>query len=248
MPVRPTEYGSRGVIGIGVPQANPTVEQELGVLRPAGVSLVTARLVSDSPEPRGRLTDYFDDLADTLRRFDTLSLDAFGFACTGSTYIRGHAADRAKTSELEQRFGFPVITAAAAIEAALQALKVRRLVIVAPYPAWLGELGKAYWQARGFEIVAQGLARLPSADTRHIYETGSRHALAMLDSLGPVAADAILFSGTGMPTLRAVLTAGQQRGIPVLSSNLCLARALADLVKADMQPVMNSLAARIESL
>ena len=36
----------------------------------------------------------------------------------------------------------------------------------------------------------------------------------------------MLFSGTGMPTLRAIVRAGKELGLPAVSSNLCLTWAL----------------------
>ena len=226
MNIRPSEYGQRGVLGIGTPQANPTVEQDLWLLRPAQVSLVTARLVSTSSDPKTRLTEYLVELGTTLQRFDQLALDAFGFACTASSYILGHAAELVKLDQLRQQFSYPVVSAAAAIEAALKQAGAERIAFVAPYPAWLGELGRAYWQSRDFEVVSIGLAALPNTDTRNIYRLGSEAASEQLRGLDPDSVDAVVFSGTGMPSLRAVLRAREQQAVTALSSNLCLAWAL----------------------
>ena len=225
MSIRPSEYGSRGVLGIGTPQANPTVEQEIWLLRPNAVSLACARLVSRDDDPKTRLTEYIENLADTLQRFDQLTLDAFGFACTGSSYIIGHSAEHLHLDGLSQRFGYPVISAAAAIEAALREAGATRIAFVAPYPDWLGALGGKYWSSRGFEVASIGLAKLPGTDTRKIYELDSSAATAQLEALDETAVDTVVFSGTGMPSLRAILRA-RDAGISAVSSNLCLAWAL----------------------
>ena len=225
MSIRPSEYGSRGVLGIGTPQANPTVEQEMWLLRPDGVSLACARLVSRDDDPKTRLTEYIEKLADTLERFDQLSLDAFGFACTGSSYILGHSAEHLHLDGLSERFGYPVISAAAAIEAALREAGAQRIAFIAPYPEWLGALGKKYWTARGFEVASIGLAKLPGTDTRKIYELDSTAATAQLEALDGKSVDTVVFSGTGMPSLRAILRA-RDAGVSAVSSNLCLAWAL----------------------
>lgn len=230
MTVRPAEYGTRGVVGIGVPQANPTVEQEMWALRPDGVSLVTVRLCSQAPDTRGRLDEYLRQLGDSLRQFDELGLDVFGFACTGSTYLLGHEAERRHVAALEDAAGYPIITAAAAIEEALVDLGAHRIAIIAPYPDWLGEIGAAYWESRGFDVVAHARATLAAPDTRNIYQLTSNDALNVLDGMalattGPARVDAVLFSGTGMPSLRAV-SAAADRGLRAISSNLCLASSL----------------------
>jgi len=230
MAVRPAEYGRRGVLGIGVPQANPTVEQEIGLLRPAGVSMVTARLVSTAPDTRTRLSDYLQNLGTTLGDFNALALNAFGFACTGSSYLYGHEAERELIRRLEGATGYPIVTAADAIERALLHLGARRIAIIAPYPEWLGELGVSYWESRGFTVAAHARVTLPGTDTRQIYQLTSDDALDALRKLAVVGVDAVLLSGTGMPTLRAVDQASKELGLLAVSSHLCLAWTLQQIL------------------
>lgn len=250
MSIRPTEYAAKGLLGIGTPQANPTVEAEMLALRPAGVGLVTARLVCLDNDPKRRLLSYIDDLAQTLERYDSLQLDAFGFACTGSTYLYGYAEEHDLVTRLQDRFGYPVVTAAAAIESRLKALSAESIAIVAPYPEWLLNPGVEYWTARGFRVSAVGHARLPSTDLHQIYELGSHQALDVLRTLNLDAVDAVLFSGTGMPSLRAIHAAQEETGLPTVSSNLCLAGSLLDTIGLDGSGATNpqTWAARVESL
>ncbi|MEM7445970.1 MAG: hypothetical protein AAF414_21800, partial [Pseudomonadota bacterium] len=83
------DYATRGRIGVATPQANPTVEPEMALLMPPGVSLHTTRLVSESTDSLQRLVDYIERLPEYAARFDTMKLRGFGFACTGSTYLIG---------------------------------------------------------------------------------------------------------------------------------------------------------------
>jgi maleate isomerase len=250
MSIRPAEYAAKGLLGIGTPQANPTVEAEFCALRPAGVGLVTARMVCLEPDPERRLRSYLDDLEHTLARYDTLRLDAFGFACTGSTYLRGYDAERELVTRLEDRFGYPVITATAAIEARLKSLDASAIALITPYPDWLFKTGIDYWTARGFRMPVIGHARLPGADLHQIYELGSQQALDVLRSLDLDGVDAVLFSGTGMPSLRAILAAQPETGLPVISSNLALAGCLFDRIGLDGNAVTapESWAPRVPSL
>lgn len=250
MSIRPTEYATNGLLGIGTPQANPTVEAEFCALRPAGVGLVAARLVCLHRNPERRLRSYLDDLDRTLARYDSLRLDAFGFACTGSTYLCGYDAERELVARLEDRFGYPVITAAAAIEARLKALGASAIALIAPYPDWLLNPGIDFWTARGFRVPVVGHARLPGADLHQIYELGSHQALDVMRSLDLDGVDAVLFSGTGMPSLRAILAAQPETGLPVISSNLALAGCLFDHIGLDgnAATAAESWAPRIPSL
>ena len=220
------EYGPGGWVGVGVPQANPTVEAEMRRLMPADMEILTARLVSRAPTSVERLIDYYDGLGRTLDSYDVLRPDVFGFACTGSSYLVGAEREAEFVAEAEARLGCPFITAAQAILDALEALGVRRVALLAPYPADIVEAGVAFWQSAGLSVVQVMTIDLHSDDTRGIYALRSADALAALDGGVSGQAEALLMSGTGMPTLAALAPAAAQLGRPVLSSNYCLAWAL----------------------
>ncbi len=214
------EYGH--AIGITTPQANTTVEPEMQVLLEG--SVLTARMTSPLADSRSRLVDYFDRLSETIARFDVAPLKACGFACTGSAYLYGRAKEKAAIAAASERAGYPVISAATAIRNALETLGVRRLALLSPYPKWLSEAGQQYWRDAGFDLVS--VAGLPAdlLDTRNIYKLSTPRVLEVFAQLDTSGADAVLLSGTGMPTLRTI--AQVDPGVPVLSSNLCLAWAL----------------------
>lgn len=224
------EYGSGGWVGIGTPQANPTVEMEMRRLLPADVESLTTRLVSRAQSSDERLVDYLKELPDHLRTFDTLPLQAFGFACTGSTYLAGRNREAEIVAAAEKAFGYPVITAAEAIQRTFEASGTECIAIVAPYPKHLVDAAVAHWEAIGIRVTALRRIDLGSMDTRMIYRLGSSDVLRELDGFDVGAADCLLVSGTGAPTLNALSPAEERFGRPVLSSNLCLARALQDVL------------------
>ncbi|MDZ4370176.1 MAG: aspartate/glutamate racemase family protein [Phenylobacterium sp.] len=217
-----TRYASAGRIGIGTPQANPTVEDEFGIMPPRGMSSNVVRLTSAAEDPLERLRRYIEDLGDTLGDFDVLKPDVFGFACTGSTYLVGHEREREIVAACEARRGYPVVTAAEAILWALERLNARRIVVIAPYPAALVAAGQTYFEGRGLTVLAKHRIETATADTRGIYDLAWGQASEALASLDVKGADAILLSGTGMPSLP-VVAAGHPSGVPVISSNFCLA-------------------------
>ncbi|TEA76864.1 maleate cis-trans isomerase family protein [Allopusillimonas ginsengisoli] len=222
------EYGARAVIGVAIPQANPTVEPEMAALMPPGVSLVATRLTSQCSEPRERLFQYESGFHHAPASFDTLKLDALGFACTGASYLVGAAVEDERIAELSNSVGYPVMSAAQAIKAALSRLKARRMALLSPYAAWLTDAGLDYWREQGIEIVQTATIALPSSDTRGVYAIRNASVMQVSEAFMGVSADVLLLSGTGMPTLRALEPLQQKLGIPVLSSNYCLAWALLD--------------------
>lgn len=227
------EYGPGGWVGVGVPQANPTVEAEMRRFLPQDAELLTSRLVSRAPTSVERLIDYFDGLDRTLDSYDVLRPDVYGFACTGSSYLVGAEREAEIVAGAEARLGCPFVTAAQAILDALAALGARRVALLAPYPADIVEAGIAYWRAAGLSIVQVMTIELPSEDTRGIYGLRSADALAALDGGVSDDAEALLMSGTGMPTLAALAPAAARIGRPVLSSNYCLAWSLRRALSED---------------
>jgi maleate isomerase len=75
-----------------------------------------------------------------------------------------------------------------------------------------------------------------TADTRNVYDIGSADALAAALRLKRRDIDALLLSGTGMPTLRAIGEISRAFGKPALSSNLCLAWALSRRLHLEASP------------
>ncbi len=223
------DYGQRGRIGLGTPQANPTVEAEMRRLIPGDVEYFTLRLTSGSDDPKKRLIAYLEDLPFFLDRFGGLKLDGFMFACTGSSYLIDSGKERQIIAEAEERLGAPVFTAVAAIRRWLNENGSRRIVLLSPYPEWLNAPAASYWREAGFEVADKVRVEIGSDDTYGIYSLSAENAAAALERIAELGADTILVSGTGMPSLPLLRYAAEQ-GLNMVSSNLALAsQALAHL-------------------
>jgi maleate isomerase len=212
-----SDYGAGGLVGVLPPQANTTVEAELGVLLEPDVTMIVSRLTCFEQDSRARLLGYFHAVEAAMRAFDAARPGVVLFACTGSTYLVG-------LDEEDRHFRsrqVPIVSAARAVLKALDALGVKRLALVSPYPAWLTEACVTFWRAQGKAIVAVRTPEGDRSDTRRIYDLGSAQALKEIQALADVKADCILVTGTGMPSLAAIAKARVK--VPVLSSNLCLA-------------------------
>ncbi|NKB43339.1 MAG: hypothetical protein GKS03_03575 [Alphaproteobacteria bacterium] len=251
------DYGARGRVGVSAPQANPTVEPEVAAFLPAHTTLLASRLTSQQAEPKDRYREYFTGLENTLATYDTLKLDVCGFACTASTYLVGRQDEDDELNRLSDLKGYPVISAGLAIEQALRTLNIEKLAIGAPYPEWSVAMSRDYWISRGFNVVNTTRIAIASADTRAIYELSGKDALATLNTVDFSEADAILLTGTGMPSLEATIALMKSTGKPVVSSNLCLTWAMrmaldlpddGDPGDAPRHPLLNGWQSKIKDL
>lgn len=224
------DYGHRARIGVATPQANPTVEGEFAILYPRSVSVQATRLTSPSRSPDERLVAYIEDLDNTVKTYGTMALSAFGFACTGSSYLVGATREKEIVDRLEQALAYPVSTTTHAILAALNAMNLSKVALLAPYPDSLIEAGETYWSNAGLEITTTHRIVTRSDNTETIYELSSGDAADTLATFDPKGAEVILLSGTGMPSLACL---GQHAsGLPIISSNACLAWRLLHLAGA----------------
>jgi len=220
------DYGAKGRVGVAPPQANPTVEPEIAACLPPGVTMYVARLTSPCADPKARMLEYFDQLDHTLQAYDTMKLDALAFACTAASYLVGHGREDRELGELSAKRGYPIISGGKAIIGALKEIGAKSVAIGAPYPTWVLDACKAYYEAAGFRVVSMLQIQIASTDTRAIYELSSTDALAALPKLDVKGADCVLFTGSGMPSFHAIPLAEQRIGLPALSTNLCLGWAL----------------------
>jgi maleate isomerase len=219
----PREYGRGGLFGLLTPQGNPTAEPELRILLPPASAMLAARLTSACALLQERLIDYVE----IVDGFDNIRFDAVGFACTGSSYWLDPDDERRRGEAIAARKGYPIITAAQAVKEALEVLGAGTIALISPYPAWLTEICRQHWERQGVRVTATLQLPSGSSESHGIYSLTTPTVLEAIASFDARGADAVLLTGTGMPSLRVILTLDCQSAVPVLSSNLCLAWALA---------------------
>ncbi|HEY1261165.1 MAG TPA: hypothetical protein VGF34_18090 [Stellaceae bacterium] len=211
--------GWRARLGFLVPPGNPTVEPEMTALAPAGVSLHFHRMVArgtpgalDGQAERNRtMIDHLDDSVSLLAM---VKPDAIVIAHTATSYHLGRRREAELVARLSQRAGIRVVTAFAAVLAALERLGVRRLALGAPYSAATTAQGKAHLEAHGFEVV--GCANLK--EVTNIYDETAERAYRLARTVDCAEAEAVFLTGTGMPTLPVLEALEDDLGKPVLSS------------------------------
>ena len=218
--------GWRARIGVLVPPGNPTVEPELYRMAPSGVSVHFARLDSSSsasaPGAHGGMEDrtqaYVDSLPAVSPVLGAVNPAIVALAFTAASYSNGFAREAALADRIASLTGSPALTAAQAILAALEHLGVKRLALGTPYPESISAMGRAYWEAAGLTVV--GYARLTGVT--NIYDESEERAYRLARQADVPNADAVLLSGTGLPTIGVLELLERDLGKPVVSSNQAL--------------------------
>jgi maleate cis-trans isomerase len=202
-----------------VPAGNPTVEPELYRMAPASVTLHFARLEAPEGTPgalaglEGRLLEYLASLPRVLPTLAAVQPSVVVLAHTSVSYATGFAEEPALIDRMAKLAGCPAVTASRAILAAFAHLGVRRIALATPYSEAVEALGATYWTAAGLELAAH--RRLDGVT--NIYDESEARAYALGRDTDTRDAEALLISGTGLPTAGIIQRLEDEIGKPVVT-------------------------------
>lgn len=225
-------------VGIVTPPANPAVEPEHRALLPLDVAMYTTRLPVLAGDLRARTARYADHYEASIASFGALRLDAVGIAMTGASYALGLVGDRELCARLGMQAGAPVWTASLALRDALEALRIVRICLVSPYPPWLTESALGYWGSAGIEVCQV----IPFDGEFRAYQLTDSEVAARLALAEPPPGGAIVMSGTGMMSIRAIDSMRERFEVPILSSNICSAWRLMKALGTPATPALEQAA------
>jgi len=134
-------------------------------------------------------------------------------AHTSLSYAIGYAEEPALVDRMAKLAGCAAVTASRAILAAFAHLGVRRIALATPYSEAVEALGATYWKAAGLAVVAH--RRLDGVT--NIYDETEARAYALGRQIDMRDAEALLISGTGLPTAGVIQRLEDDHGKPVVT-------------------------------
>jgi len=136
-------------------------------------------------------------------------------AHAATSYTLGRHAEADLLQRLNAQYGIPLATAFGSVVAALKVLGARRVALGAPYSEDMTLKGKALLEEYGFDVVSHGGLE----NVTNIYDETPERAYQLGRAVDTPDAQAILLSGTGMPTCSILETLEQDLGKPAISTS-----------------------------
>ncbi|SPJ24142.1 aspartate/glutamate racemase family protein [Palleronia abyssalis] len=186
------------------------------VLPHDGMALHVARIAFQNPTTPANLRAMLPDLSRTADLLvPGMNLAAICFGCTSAAITLGDAViDDAMASV---RPGVPVITPARAALTGFAALRVRRIVLLAPYLKETTRPVAEYFTAAGMDVVRT--CCLDMADDRDIARLSADTIVSAALAADTSEAEAMFISCTSMPALGVIAEIEARLGKPLLTSN-----------------------------
>lgn len=210
--------------GLVVLQADLTIERELRALLPRDRSLLVSRVPSGEDVTLETLAAMEAELTRAASLFPHgARLHALGYGCTSGASVIGSArvAERLRAGVAARAVHDPL----SALVGACRARGVRRIGVVTPYLAQVTDALCAALAAAGVktpERMAFGVA-----SEAQVARIDAGTVLAAARAMRARDVDAVFLSCTNLRTLAPLAVLAGEAGVPVWSSNLVLAEALA---------------------
>lgn len=219
-------FGSRSKrIGLIVPSSNTNAEPDCNLLCPDGVTLHSVRsggydveAIPDSNEMRKFVRQSLDQNCKDLM---DARVDIIAYACTSATLSEGPEFDAAFCRTITDISGFPAITTAGALVAAIHRIGASKVAFTSPYVKLLSQEAVNYLTLSNIEVVNEyALDRELNSLEQNALTPQDAYDMAVIADHPE--AQAVVISCTDFRALEAIPAIEKTLGKPVISSNQAL--------------------------
>ena len=213
--IRMPDYGERLRVGMILPNRNVVAEADAQAMLPIGVSIHTTRL-----KLHGTTTADIKEMSDGAESAAMLlgaaPIGIIVFHCTAVSTSDPAMGDQL-VARIEKAANKKAIATSQGLVAALNALRVKRIVMLTPYPQAVNDAEVRFLNHFGFDVLHEIGLNLPSTvSTASVTpEQWFEKALAMKRT----DADAYFLSCTNIRVLSIIDALEHRLGAPVITSN-----------------------------
>lgn len=222
-------------IGLIIPSSNRMTEPQLRHFAPTelGIHVTRLQMTGKWNRPLSALTEDIERASSALA---DAKVDIIVFHCTGHAMEAGPAGD-ARTRELIKRAtGIEALSTASAVQEAIAALALKRLILLTPYEQDVNDHEIDYLRQIGVDVVHDVALALPGSDDY----LAQPPELWLKLALGHAhdAADGYFLSCTNTTQIEAIDPIERQIGKPVVNSNQAVLWACARRLRQKLGPVL----------
>jgi maleate isomerase len=204
----------RRKLGLLIPSSNITLEYEMPMMAPCGVSLHFSRIpqTEDNEEQLSAMIDYVPEKAKLLAH---ARVDIIGFGCTSGSFIKGMGYDQKVIEAIQNSTKITATTTSTAVIEALKITGVKRLSVGGPYLHPIMDKLKEFLEINGFEVVKiEGLNMLSGEGDLSLEATYD-----LVRRINHPDAEGIFISCTDFKTVELLEILEEDFGKKVISSN-----------------------------
>ena len=230
-------------IGLIIPSSNRLTEPQLRHFAPRELGIHVTRLQMTGKWNRP-LSALGDDIQRAAGALADAKCDIIVFHCTGHAMEEGPDGDARTRALIKNATGTEAISTASAIQEALDALQLKRLILLTPYDQDTNDHEIDYIRRIGLSVVHDVALALPGSD-QYLAEPPERWvALAVEHARDD--ADGYFLSCTNPTQIEAIEPIEWRLGKPVVNSNqavlwACMKRLRAKLGGAEPAPGLGRL-------
>lgn len=139
-------------MGILLPSSNVTMEYEMPLMAPSGVSFHFSRIpVTEATEEQlSNMISYIPEKSELLAH---ARVDVICFGCTSGSFVKGINYDKKVIKTIEDSVGITATTTSTAVIDALKVAGLKKLSVGAPYGDSILMKLKNFLEESGFEVV-----------------------------------------------------------------------------------------------
>jgi maleate isomerase len=221
----------RARIGMIIPSVNSMTEPQFNHFAPPGlgVHIARARVAGEWKRPLAAMAD---EIATSAKLLADVAPDLIVFHCTDTSMTQGPQGEGGILKIVQDATGIEAVATSRLVLEALQALGLRRLVLLSPYKSNQAVID--YLGATGFTVVhdvalARKALEFATVTPREWVELAHKHDRAE--------ADGIFLSCTNTTQIEAIADIEQALGKPVVNSNQAVLWGCVKRLKSALAPL-----------